>query len=103
MIYIKGRKKLTINISGNKVDPVEIENILSAHPHISESAVTGISDRDGTETIKAFIVKDKNIESGDIILYMRNKVADYKIPKLIEFVDSIPKSPTGKILRNKLN
>lgn len=102
MIYIKGRKKLMINISGNKVDPVEIENILTSHPKIHESAVVGITDQNSTEIVKAFIVCDENIERKDIIQYLMNQVSDYKIPKLIEFVQSIPKSPTGKILRNKL-
>ncbi|NIP38653.1 MAG: acyl--CoA ligase [Candidatus Dadabacteria bacterium] len=102
MIYIKGRKKLMINISGNKVDPVEIENLLSTHPKIEEAAVVGLTGRNGNEFIKAFIVCGGKIEKSEIIVYLKNKITDYKIPKLIEFVDIIPKSPTGKILRNKL-
>ncbi len=91
-----------INISGNKVDPVEIENILTSHPDIHEAAVIGIMGQHNAETVKAFIVCDEYIERKDIIQYLKNQVSDYKIPKIIDFVQSIPKSPTGKILRNKL-
>lgn len=103
MIYIKGRKKLLINISGNKVDPVEIENVLSLHPKVKESAVIGIMNENGRESIKAFVVGNESIDKSDIIPYLKDKIADYKIPQTIEFVESLPKSPTGKILRNKLS
>jgi long-chain acyl-CoA synthetase len=103
LIYIVGRRKLMINISGNKVDPVEIETILNNHHAIKESAVVGISDQNSYESMKAFVVCDKITDKSEIILYLKNKIADYKIPNIIEFVESIPKSPTGKILRNKLN
>ncbi len=102
LIYIKGRKKLMINISGNKVDPTEVENILSSHPKVKEAAVIGITHQSSHESIKAFIVCNEKTEKGEIIVYLKNKIVDYKIPNIIEFVENIPKSPTGKILRNKL-
>jgi len=102
LIYIKGRKKLMINISGNKVDPTEVENILSSHPKVKEAAVIGIPHQSSHESIKAFIVCNEKTEKGEIIVYLKNKIVDYKIPNIIEFVENIPKSPTGKILRNKL-
>ena len=102
LIYINGRKKLMINISGNKVDPTEVEKILSSHPKVKEAAVIGISHQSSHESIKAFIVCNEKTEKGEIIVYLKNKIVDYKIPNIIEFVENIPKSPTGKILRNKL-
>jgi long-chain acyl-CoA synthetase len=102
LIYINGRKKLMINISGNKVDPTEVENILSSHPKVKEAAVIGISHQSSHESIKAFIVCNEKTDKGEIIVYLKNKIVDYKIPNIIEFVENIPKSPTGKILRNKL-
>jgi len=75
---------------------------LSSHPKVKEAAVIGISHQSSHESIKAFIVCNEKTEKGEIIVYLKNKIADYKIPNIIEFVENIPKSPTGKILRNKL-
>ena len=101
-IYIKGRKKLFINISGQKIDPVEVENVLLGHNNIREAAVTGSRSESGNEIVSAYIVSDKDLSSSDIIKFCRGKISDIKIPRLIKFVDSLPKSPTGKILRDKL-
>jgi len=102
-LYITGRKKLFINISGQKVDPVEVENTLLDHGDISEVAVKGGISKTGHEIIEAYIVSEKKLNSSDIIEFCRGKISDIKIPRLIKFVDSLPKSPTGKILRDKLN
>lgn len=102
-IYIVGRKKLFINISGQKVDPVEVENLLLSHNEISEVAVVGSVEKNGKEIIRAFIVVNNELTSKDIINFCKGKISDIKIPKVIEFRDSLPKSSTGKILRDKLN
>lgn len=102
-IYIKGRKKLLINISGNKVDPVEIEELLNSHPDIIESAVTGYINQSGNESIRTYIVTRDKLNKLEIIDYLKNRVAGFKIPDSIIFVDKISKSPTGKILRESLN
>ncbi|MEQ9618232.1 MAG: class I adenylate-forming enzyme family protein [Deltaproteobacteria bacterium] len=101
-IYILGRKKFFINVGGHKVDPAEVENILSTHPKINESAVLGIKDKNGDERVKAVIVSDDIIESGDVIGFCMGKIAEYKIPQVIEFREKLPRSPTGKVLREKL-
>ncbi len=101
-IYIKGRKKLFINVGGLKVDPVEVENALLANEGISEVAVTGGRSERGNEIIVAHVVKEGDIKRSDIVKFCKGRISDFKIPRLIEFVDSLPKSPTGKILRNKL-
>ncbi len=102
-IYITGRKKLFINISGQKVDPGEVENIILLNEDVMEVAVVGRKDSSGAEYVAAFIVSDKNLNASDIVKFCRDKISDIKIPTSIKFVDEIPKSPTGKILRDKLN
>jgi len=101
-IYITGRKKLFINISGNKVDPVEVENILLMHDSIKEAAVLGITDNGGSESVKAVIVCDGELKREDIIKFCRDRVSEFKIPRIIEFRDELPRSPTGKVLREEL-
>ncbi|MEM7009125.1 MAG: class I adenylate-forming enzyme family protein [Thermodesulfobacteriota bacterium] len=101
-IYIVGRKKLFINISGNKVDPVELENLLLEHDRVKEAAVLGVEDGKGGEIVKAVIVSEKSLETKDIISFCRGKISDYKIPSLIEFRNELPRSPTGKVLREQL-
>ncbi len=100
-IYIVGRKKLFINISGNKVDPVEVENALIEHEQVKEAAVLGVTD-DDVETVKAVIVPTGELERKDIIAFCRDRIAEFKIPRIIEFRDELPRSPTGKVLREEL-
>ncbi len=101
-IYIVGRKKLFINISGNKIDPVEVENILLEHRSIIDAAVLGITDNNGSESVKAVIVSDNELKKEDIIKYCRDRIAEFKIPQIIEFREKLPRSPTGKLLREEL-
>ncbi|MGI9533445.1 MAG: AMP-binding enzyme, partial [Thermodesulfobacteriota bacterium] len=92
-----------INISGQKIDPVEVENTLLSHSAILEVAVTGRKLESGNEVVAAYIVSDTKLNSSDIIEFCRGKISDIKIPSSINFVESLPKSPTGKILRDKLD
>ena len=100
-LFIRGRKKLFVNISGNKVDPYEVENLLVTHEKIREAAVVGVRGAGGREEVKAFIVAD-GLTRGDVVSFCRGKVSGYKIPAKMEFVDALPRSPAGKILREKL-
>jgi len=101
-IYIVGRKKLFINISGNKVDPGEVENVLTSHPLVSEAAVLGMNDEKGNELVKAVLVTEGEVKTGEIIEYCRDRLAGYKVPRIIEFTDELPRSPSGKVLRERL-
>jgi long-chain acyl-CoA synthetase len=101
-IYIVGRKKFFINISGNKVDPSEVENILLKHPKVKEAVVLGVNDSDGIERVKAVLIADKGTQNKEIFEYCRDRIAEYKIPRIIEFRDELPRSPTGKVLREEL-
>lgn len=101
-LYLTGRKKLLIDTGGYKVDPKEIEDVLMSHPQIKETVVVGIKHKEAGEKIKAVIVADGECNASDIRLFCQEKLADYKIPKIIEFRQEIPKSPLGKILRKAL-
>ena len=100
-LFIRGRKKLFINISGNKVDPFEVESLLMTHEKITEAAVIGALGSGGREEVKAFIVAG-GLTRRDVVDFCRGKVSDYKIPTKIEFLDELPRSPAGKVLRERL-
>ena len=101
-IYILGRKKLFINVAGNKVDPTEVENFLLTHPKIKEVVVLGAKDQYGNELVKAVIVPKEDMDSKEIYAYCKDHVADFKTPRMVEFRKEIPKSLTGKVLREYL-
>ncbi len=103
-VYITGRKKLLIDTGGYKVDPIEVEDILIGHPLIKEAVVVGVKNAYSGETVKAVIVT-KNAESCNkdyILSFCKERLAEFKVPKLIEFRDEIPKSALGKVLRKEL-
>ena len=100
-LFIRGRKKLFINISGNKVDPHEVENLLMTHEKITEAAIVGVPGPNGREEVKAFIVAD-GLSRREIVDFCRGKISSYKIPTGIDFIKSLPRSPAGKVLREKL-
>lgn len=102
-IRIVDRKKDMIIVSGFNVYPNEIEDVLAAHPQIAEVAVVGVPSHLTGESVKAFIVaKDSNLNRIDVLNYCREHLTGYKIPRQIEFRDSLPKTNVGKILRRAL-
>ena len=102
-LYIVDRKKDMILVSGFNVYPNEIEEVLSSLSGIKEVAVIGVPSEQTGEAVKAFIVKeDSSLTENDIINYCRQSLTGYKIPKLIEFRDELPKSNVGKVLRRGL-
>jgi long-chain acyl-CoA synthetase len=98
-LYLVGRKKFVINKGGFKIDPREVEELLESHTLVEEVAVVGAPSPYGDERVKAVIVRRGEVTEADIVAYCRGKIADVKIPSLVEFRDSLPKSPTGKIRR----
>ena len=102
-IQIVDRKKDMIIISGFNAYPNEIETILTNHPDIDEAGVIGVEDENTGEAIKAVIVKHRqSLTKEEIIDHCRKYLAAYKIPKIIEFRDELPKSNIGKVLRRSL-
>jgi long-chain acyl-CoA synthetase len=107
--YIVDRTKDMINVSGFKVYPREVDDLLTEHPAVALAAVVGIPnpDRPGSETVKAFVVlkagqqgSDKLAE--DIRSFVKERVAPYKVPKTIEFRKELPLSLVGKVLKREL-
>lgn len=102
-LYLIDRKKDMIVVSGFNVYPNEVEDTLAAHPKILEVAVVGVNDEHSGETVKAYIVrKGKDLTKAEVIRFARENLTRYKVPKLIEFRDELPKSNVGKILRREL-
>jgi fatty-acyl-CoA synthase len=102
--FITDRLKRMINCSGFKVWPAEVEAMLYAHPAIQEACVIGARDAYRGETVKALVVLKKNLHPGaeEIIDWARGKMAAFKVPRVVQFVDELPKTATGKILWRKL-
>ena len=99
------RLKRMINASGFKVWPAEVEALLYGHPAIQEACVIGAPDGYRGETVKALVVLKKNTRGTkpiDITEWARAKMAAYKVPRVVEFVEQLPKTPTGKILWREL-
>ena len=100
---IVDRKKDMILVSGFNVYPNEIEDVVSAHPKVLESAVIGVPNERTGEMVKLFVVKkDKSLTEKEILDYCHENLTQYKMPKAIEFRETLPKSNVGKILRREL-
>lgn len=100
---IVDRKKDMITVSGFKVFPNEVEDVVAGHPKVKECAAIGVpSDKSG-EVVKLFVVKkEKNLTKNELIEYCKSNLTPYKVPKEIEFRDSLPKTNVGKVLRREL-
>jgi long-chain acyl-CoA synthetase len=103
-LTIVDRKKDLIIASGYNIYPVEIDGVLMGHPKILEACCIGVPDGYRGETVKAFVVakEGQSLTEQDVIDYCRKNLAAYKVPKIIEFIDELPKSNVGKILRRRL-
>ncbi|MCO1335807.1 AMP-binding protein [Microbulbifer sp. OS29] len=102
-IKIVDRKKDMIIVSGFNVYPNEIEDVVSAHPKVTEAAAIGIPDEKSGEQVKLFLVKaDPSLTEDEIIAFCRENLTAYKVPKRVEFREDLPKTNVGKILRREL-
>lgn len=103
-IYIVDRKKDLIIVGGMNIYPGEIENVIIKHPSVEESAMIGIPFRDGEELPVLFIKKreDALLDEKEIRVFMEGKIAHFKKPRRIIFVDDFPKTATGKIKKSEL-
>ena len=101
--FITDRLKRMINASGYKVWPAEVEAMLYAHPGIQEACVIGAPDGYRGETVKAIIVPRKpDLKAEEIIEWARTRMAAFKVPRVVQFVEHLPKTATGKILWREL-
>lgn len=101
-LSIVGRKKLMINVAGNKVDPADIERIVQQIPGVTEVVALGKPDKLYGEAVKVAITSDGSVTQEMVSNHCAAHLVEYKTPKIIEFVDEIPKSPLGKVLRKYL-
>ncbi len=102
--YLVDRKKDMINAAGFKVWPREVEDVLYTHPAIREAAVVGVQDPYRGETVKAVIsVKPgQSVTEMELVEFCKARMAAYKYPRVIEIIEDLPKTATGKILRREL-
>ncbi|SUI62595.1 long-chain-fatty-acid--CoA ligase FadD [Shewanella baltica] len=101
--YIVDRKKDMILVSGFNVFPNEVEEVVALHPKVIEVAAVGVPNDASGELVKVFVVaKDKSLTAEDIIKHCRIHLTGYKVPKLVEFRNELPKTNVGKILRREL-
>ncbi len=102
-LTIVGRTKIFIDVVGHKVDPLEVEDVLATHPAVDESVVVGTCLVEGKgEVVKAVVVVKEPVSELELIRYCSERLAPFKVPQVVEFVDAIPRSPIGKILRKEL-
>ncbi|WP_266081490.1 class I adenylate-forming enzyme family protein [Haladaptatus caseinilyticus] len=103
-IVITGRTDDMIISGGENIHPVNVEDILTSHSEIRDAAVVGVPDKEWGELVKAYIVADDGMTSDDIDKWCMNNdaLANFKRPREYEFLDELPRNPSGKILRHKL-
>ncbi len=106
-VYIVDRLKELIKYKGYQVPPAELEAVLLSHPQIADAAVVGVPDADGEEVPKAFVVKLTSpdvaeLTEAEVMAFVAGQVAPYKKVRQVEFIEAIPKSASGKILRKDL-
>ena len=103
-LYIYDRVKDMIVSGGENIYPAEVESALFGHPAVADVAVIGVPDERWGEAVKAIVVKklDVDIGAGELIAWARERIAGYKLPKSVDFIDALPRNPTGKILKREL-
>jgi len=103
-VFIVDRKKDMILTAGFNVYPAEIERVVAGHPDVALVAVGSIPDEDKGELAKAYIVPKTGAtpDADDIVSYCREHLAAYKVPRAVQFVDDLPKTSTGKVMRREL-
>jgi acyl-CoA synthetase (AMP-forming)/AMP-acid ligase II len=100
--YVVDRLKELIKYKGYQVPPAELEAVLVSHPKVKDAGVIGMRTQDGEEAPMGCVVADGEVEAGELLDYVAERVAPYKKLRRIEFVEEIPKSASGKILRRVL-
>ena len=103
-VTIVDRKNDMIITGGENVYSIEVENVLYSHPSVLEVAVVGIPDEEWGEIVKAIVVlkAEEKVTEEDIINYCKERIADYKVPKSVDFTNSLPKLGSGKISKKAL-
>jgi long-chain acyl-CoA synthetase len=103
-LFLTDRIKDMIVSGGENVYPVEVEEALAQHPDVAEVAVIGVPDERWGETVKALVVAraGRSPTADELVAFARERLAGYKLPRSVEFVDDLPRTPSGKVLKRKL-
>jgi acyl-CoA synthetase (AMP-forming)/AMP-acid ligase II len=103
-LYIKDRIKDVIVSGGENIYPAEIEAVLAAHPGVTDAAVIGVPDERWGEAVKAVVVlrEGSGLTGEALIAWSRDQLAGYKCPRSVDFADSLPRNPSGKLLKREL-
>jgi long-chain acyl-CoA synthetase len=103
-LFLTDRIKDMIVSGGENVYPVEVEEALAQHPDVAEVAVIGVPDERWGETVKALVVAraGRSPTADELVAFARERLAGYKLPRTVEFVDDLPRTPSGKVLKREL-
>ena len=101
-LVLTGRKRLFVNVGGNKVDPTEVEAVLLALDGVVDAAVVGVPDPVSGERVKAVVVAAPECDRARLVEHCRARLAPHKVPRTFQFREEIPRSPLGKVLRKLL-
>jgi fatty-acyl-CoA synthase len=103
-LFLCDRTEDTIIVAGQNIYPVDVEKALSDHPGVADVAVAGVPDERWGESVHAFVVRrpGTDVQPRDLARHLRGKIADFKIPSRYQFVDALPRNPSGKVLRRVL-
>ena len=102
-IYLAGRAKDFIKRGGEMVSPEEVEQVLRSHPQVDDAAVIGVPDPEWGEEVRAVVVaRSKNVDEGELIQYCQQRLAGFKRPRSVVFIDELPRNVMGKVLKRDL-
>lgn len=104
LLHVDGRDDEMIVSGGENVFPGEVEHVIASHPDVSEAAVVGVADAEWGTRLKAFVVcrPGAELDADSVRTLVRDRLARYKVPRDVEFVDALPRNPTGKVLKRDL-
>jgi acyl-CoA synthetase (AMP-forming)/AMP-acid ligase II len=103
-VYIHDRIKDMVVSGGENIYPAEVESAMYGHPAVADVAVIGVPDDKWGEAVKAIVVMEpgQQCSAEELIAYAKERIATYKAPKSVDFVDALPRNPSGKILKKDL-
>jgi acyl-CoA synthetase (AMP-forming)/AMP-acid ligase II len=102
-LKIIGRKKDMFIVGGFNAYPAEIEGFLLEHPDVAQAAVIGVPDERLGQVGKAFVVRQGPVSAEELIAWSRGRMAGFKVPRFVEFLDELPLNATGKVMKDRLH
>ena len=106
-LFLTDRKSFMIISGGVNIYPQETENVLALHPAVHDVAVIGVPDPEMGESVKAFVQPAPGVQTGpeleqEIIAFVKSRIAGYKAPRSVQFIDDLPRTETGKLIKGEL-